>query len=455
MLDINLLLVDRGGNPEAIKESQKRRGASVEIVDEIIALYKDWAKTQFLSDQKNKEINGVQKEIGKKFKAKEDASELLKQKEELQKAKEKLQQEAKEGEATWKEKLSTLGNIVHTSVPTSMDEDNNEVIRTYNHNDVEPVKRTDILSHHEVLQRLDGYDQERGANVAGHRGYFLTGVGVDLNLAMINYGLSFLGRRGYKKLMTPFFMKKDVMAKTAQLSQFDEELYKVTGDGDDKYLIATSEQPISAFHSGEWFEQPAKQLPLKYAGYSTCFRKEAGAHGKDTWGIFRVHQFEKIEQFVLTDPEKSWEMFDEMIAHSEDFFKSLGLSYRVVAIVSGALNNAAAKKYDLEAWFPYQGEYKELVSCSNCTDYQSRRLEIRCGVKKMSDREKKYVHCLNSTLCATERAICGLLETWQREDGLEIPPPLVPYMDGRTFIPYAKELNTAGKKDTKKDGKKK
>lgn len=147
-----------------------------------------------------------------------------------------------------------------------------------------------------------------------------------------------------------------------------------------------------------------------------------------------------MEQFVLTDPEKSWDMFNEMIQHSEEFFKSLGLSYRVVAIVSGALNNAAAKKYDLEAWFPYQGEYKELVSCSNCTDYQSRRLEIRCGVKKMSDREKKYVHCLNSTLCATERAICALLETWQREDGLEVPPPLVPYMDGRTFIPYVKPL---------------
>ncbi|CDS12022.1 Putative Seryl-tRNA synthetase, cytoplasmic [Lichtheimia ramosa] len=450
MLDINLLLKERGGDPELVKESQRRRGASVEVVDEILDKYKEWVKTQFNSDQKNKEINAIQKEIGKKFKAKEDASELLKQKETLQKEKEAFQAQSKEQEAAWKEKLATLGNIVHSSVPTSMDEDNNEVIRTYHHNGVEPTKRTDILSHHEVLARLDGYDQERGANVAGHRGYFLTGVGVDLNLAMINYGLSFLARRGYKKLMTPFFMKKDVMAKTAQLSQFDEELYKVVGDGDDKYLIATSEQPISAFHSNEWFEKPSEQLPLKYAGYSTCFRKEAGAHGKDTWGIFRVHQFEKIEQFVLTEPEKSWEMFNDMISHSEEFFQSLGLSYRVVAIVSGALNNAAAKKYDLEAWFPYQGEYKELVSCSNCTDYQSRRLEIRCGVKKMSDREKKYVHCLNSTLCATERAICGILETWQREDGLEIPPPLVPYMDGRTFIPYSKPLPKTSSKPGKK-----
>ncbi|CAG8839849.1 15844_t:CDS:2, partial [Racocetra persica] len=172
-------------------------------------------------------------------------------------------------------------------------------------------------------------------------------------------------------------------------------------------------QPISAFHANEWFEKPAEQLPVKYAGYSTCFRKEAGAHGKDTWGIYRVHQFEKVEQFIIADPEKSWEQFDEMMNCSEEFYQSLNIPYQIVAIVSGALNNAAAKKYDLEAWFPFQGEYKELVSCSNCTDYQSRRLEIRCGMKKMGDREKKYVHCLNATLCATERALCCILENYQ------------------------------------------
>lgn len=156
-----------------------------------------------------------------------------------------------------------------------------------------------------------------------------------------------------------------------------------------------------------------KKKKNRYAGYSTCFRKEAGAHGKDTWGVFRVHQFEKVEQFVITEPGKSWEQFDEMVEYSEQFYQSLGLPYQIVSIVSGALNNAAAKKYDLEAWFPYQGEYKELVSCSNCTDYQSRRLEIRCGVKKMGDREKKYVHCLNATLCATERTLCCILENYQ------------------------------------------
>lgn len=290
MLDINLLLEDRGGNPEIVKESQRRRGAPVEIVDEIIALYKEWVKStphntalnctrrfswrfiffpshvaQFQSEQKNKEINAIQKEIGKKFKAKEDASELVAKKAQLQKEKEQLLAQAKEEESIWKEKLSTVGNIVHASVPTSMDEasslppprsagifvnlysaylqDNNEIIRTYNHNGVEPVKKTDILSHHEVLARLDGYDQDRGANVAGHRGYFLTGVGVDLNLAMINYGLSFLAKRGYKKLMTPFFMKKDVMAKTAQLSQFDEELYKARRHAATIYLSVFTNYP--------------------------------------------------------------------------------------------------------------------------------------------------------------------------------------------------------------------
>ena len=205
------------------------------------------------------------------------------------------------------------------------------------------------------------------------------------------------------------------------------------GSDDEKYLIATSEQPISAFHSEEWFESPDTQLPLKYAGYSTCFRKEAGSAGRDMWGIFRVHQFEKVEQFVITDPEKSWDMFDTMIANSEAFYQSLGLRYNVVGIVSGALNLAAAQKYDLEAYFPFQRAYKELVSCSNCTDYrtcwrpgfhlfplltpfpliESRRLEVRCGLKTKEQTRKLYVHMLNGTLCATERALCCLVENYQ------------------------------------------
>lgn len=437
MLDINLFLVEKGGNPELVRESQRRRGASVELVDQIIALYEAWTKVRFRLDGLNREINAVQKEIADKKKAKEDATQLLETKNRFQQEKDLLTVEEKEKEAFWKRQLATVGNIVHDSVPVSMDEENNATIRFWE-GAIKPEKKTDILAHHMVLHRLDGYDPERGINVAGHRGYFLTNDGVDLNLALITYGLNFLRLRNYKKIQTPYLMKKEMMARTAQLSQFDEELYKVVGDGEDKYLIATSEQPISAFHANEWFGRPAEELPIRYAGFSTCFRKEAGSHGKDTWGIFRIHQFEKVEQFVLTEPEKSWEMFDEMINTSEEFYQSLGLPYRIVAIVSGALNNAAAKKYDLEAWFPFQGEYKELVSCSNCLDYQSRDLEIRCGTKKMGDREKKYVHCLNSTLTATERTICCILENYQTPEGLRIPEPLIPYMGGRDFLPFVK-----------------
>lgn len=376
---------------------------------------------------------------------------MLKEKETLTLEKASLIAKEQEADKDVRAKVNTIGNLVHSSVPVSDDEANNELVKKWAPEGVEvSVEKKALLSHHEVLTRLDGYDQERGTKIAGHRGYFLRNYGVFLNQALINYGLDFLAKRSYTPLQAPVMMNKDVMAKTAQLSQFDEELYKVIDGSDEKYLIATSEQPISAYHSGEWFEQPAEQLPKRYAGYSTCFRREAGSHGKDAWGIFRVHAFEKIEQFCLTEPEKSWEEFDRMINHAEEFYKSLEIPYRVVAIVSGELNNAAAKKYDLEAWFPFQGEYKELVSCSNCTDYQARNLEIRCGIKKMNEREKKYVHCLNSTLCATERALCCLLENYQTEDGLKIPKVLQKYIPGEPeFIPYVKELpkdSTSNKK---------
>lgn len=421
------------------RESQRRRGAPVEIVDEIIALWDDHRKTLYAATQLNSKINETQKAIGLRRKVreitfptrpalrgwtmadiigvqnKENSDELQAEKVAVEKSRKELLDSAAVKEADLKAKLLTVGNIVHDSVPVSNDEANNEIIRTWTPEGV-TVEKKDCLSHHEVLTRIDGYDPERGVKVVGHRGYFLKQWGTFLNQALINYGLEFLMLRGYIALQAPQFMLKDQMAKTAQLSDFDEELYKVS-DGppqNDKYLIATSEQPISAFHADEWLLKT--DLPLKYGGYSTCYRREAGAHGRDAWGIFRVHEFTKVEQFVLTDPEKSWEMFDDMIGVSEAFYQSLGLPYQVVAIVSGALNNAAAKKYDLEAWFPFQGEFKELVSCSNCTDYQSRNLEIRFGNKKQTDVKKTYVHCLNSTLCATTRALCCVLENYQTED---------------------------------------
>ncbi|KAI6132923.1 hypothetical protein EV401DRAFT_1914940 [Pisolithus croceorrhizus] len=344
-----------------------------------------------------------------------------------------------------RQKASMVGNLVAKDVPVSLTEDDNVTLRLWHPDgpNGQVEKKANIMPHHEVLLRLDAMDLERGARVAGHRGYFLTNDGVDLNQALIAHALDFLRKRGYKKIQPPFMVNKDVMAKTAQLSQFDEELYKVIASEDEKYLIATSEQPISAFHSDEWFEDPKSQLPIHYAGYSTCFRKEAGSAGRDMWGIFRVHQFEKVEQFVITAPEDSWTAFNTMLDNSEAFYQSLGLPYRVVAIVSGALNLAASKKCDLEAWFPFQGDYKELVSCSNCTDYrgaQSRRLEIRCGLKSKDQQRKVYVHMLNGTMCATERALCCLVENYQTPEGLVIPDVLRPYMQGRDFLPWKKEL---------------
>ncbi|KAH7054316.1 hypothetical protein B0J12DRAFT_657302 [Macrophomina phaseolina] len=454
MLDIQDFIKERGGDPEKIRESQRKRHAPVEIVDEIIAMFEDHRKTQYEATQISSQINATQKEIGQKKKNKENADDLLKQKEELTNKKKAQEDLAAEKLKALNAKVKTVGNYVHPSVPVSNDEENNEVIRTWVPEGV-TVEKKECLSHHEVLYRLGGYDPERGVKVVGHRGYCLTGMGLFLNLALVNYGLEFLYNKGYQPNAPPFMMLRDQMAKTAQLEQFDEELYKVTEDENnkstDKYLIATSEQPLSALHSEEWLK-PA-ELPIKYAGYSTCFRKEAGSHGRDAWGIFRVHQFEKIEQFLITKPDESWAAFDSMIETSEEFYKSLNLPYQVVAIVSGALNNAASKKFDLEAWFPFQGEYKELVSCSNCTDYQTRELEIRYGTKKQTAARKEYVHALNSTLAATERCLCCILENYQTEDGLRVPEVLRKYIPGQPeFLPFVRELpkdttsaKTAGK----------
>lgn len=294
-----------------------------------------------------------------------------------------------------------------------------------------------------------------------------------LNQALINYGIAFLNKRGYDILQPPYMMNKDVMAKLAQLEDFDEQLYKVSGKTDDpngvseKYLIATSEQPICGYHAGDWIDE--KSLPLRYGGISTCFRKEAGSHGKDIRGIFRVHQFEKIEQFCLTIDsfEESQKEQKKMLASAEEFYQSLGFPYRVVCIVSGELNDAAVKKYDLEAWFPGQKTYRELVSCSNCTDYQARGVGTRCGIKKTGKSggedglaaRASYVHMLNSTLCATGRGICCLLENYQTEDGVKVPDVLVPFMGGVDFLPFKRgpmEMTKGekGGKKGKKGGKK-
>jgi len=432
-----------------LRENQKKRFQSTQIIDDVANLDKEWRKLQLELNKLNKESNALSNEINKQRKEKTDNSALIENSKQLKKQIAVVEEQLKEKLKQRDEKLYTIGNWVHSSVPLSNDEKDNLLVKTWGTN---RETTADLHHHHVILHMLDGYETEIGSKVAGHRGYYLKGIGVILNQALINYGLEFLSERGYLPVQTPFFMKKSTMAKVAALAEFNESLYKVSGneDEEDKYLIATSEQPCCALNMGTTINP--KSLPIKYVGYSTCFRKEAGSHGKDVWGIFRVHQFEKIEQFVLAPPNKSWEIQEEMLAVSEEFYQSLGLSYRVVSIVSGELNNAASKKYDLEAWFPTLGTYRELVSCSNCTDYQARRLDIKYGSVKNEDGGIPYVHMLNSTLTATERTICCILENYQTPQGLRIPevlkkyilPYLAPNAD-KEVIPFKKGPPAVGK----------
>lgn len=356
------------------------------------------------------------------------------------------------------EKLAQIGNILHDSVPVSQDEEkDNEVVQTWGTipTFMAPYQTNGFRPHFELLEMIGAVEFDAGHDIAGNRAYFLTGPGVLLNQALLNYGLAFCMKYGFTPIQPPFMMNRGIMAQAAELKDYDEVLYKVVETADnqelDKYLIATSEQPLTAFHRNQTLYKT--DLPKKYVGISSCFRREAGSSGRDIRGIFRVHQFEKIEQFCVTESEKSWEMHDQMIEQAAAFYQTLEIPYHVVAIVSGEMNDAAAKKYDLEAWFPGDkggsGQYRELVSCSNCTDYQSRKM----NTKYFSETNKHvYPHMLNSTLCATERAMCCLVENYQTAEGIRVPRVLVPFMLGQEFIPFVK-APPKEKSEKKKKGK--
>ena len=398
-------------------------------------------------DTLNMEFNKIVNQIKNIRLAKGDATELQEQSKAMKVGIKEVEEEEKALAAERDAAILPIGNLVHDTVPVHDDEENNVVVREIGSCRVPKVldggEKEKLYSHVDLVQLLDIAVLEKGTEVAGSRGYYLKNEGVLLNQALINFAMQFAARRGYSPVHTPFFMQKGVMAQVAQLSQFDEELYKVSGEGDEKYLIATAEQTLCALHKDGWFEKG--DLPIKYVGYSTCFRKEAGSHGRDTLGIFRVHQFEKVEQFCITSPydDESWKMMEEMMNNAEDFYQALEIPYRVVNIVSGELNNAAAKKYDLEAWFPASSTYRELVSCSNCTDYQARRLEIRLRTPKGPgvEAKKDYVHLLNSTLSATERTMCCILENYQEADGVRVPAALREFMMGVDFIPFRKSYD--------------
>ena len=357
-LTMDILDVRTEHGIQKLKKSQQARFASEDTVDLVETFDVQWRKLLVKQDNRRAEVNKIQREIGKLFQSgkKGEAEKLVKEKENIELQIDREEVLVAKMLQLRDEYFDQIGNIVHSTVPISNTEEDNAEIKTWGV--CKPITNAP-LHHSDVLHRIDGYSS--ASAIAGSRSFFLKGPGVLLNQALINYAISFLtskkfGQSGvestYQLLQTPFFMNQDVMAKTAQLSDFDEQLYKVTvgKDDDPKYLIATSEQPISGYHVGEWLEESA--LPKRYLGYSTCFRKEAGSSGKDLRGIFRLHQFEKVEQFCLTRPEDSWSMLEEMLRNSEEFYESLELPYHVITIVSGALNQAASKKYDLEAWFP-------------------------------------------------------------------------------------------------------
>ena len=284
---------------EIVRESQRRRFARVEDVDDVIALDQVWRDKRWELDSVNAEFNKANKAVSKLKVAKEDATAAIAEVQAIKERMTALAEEEKAAEEAVNKLLVKIGNLVHDSVPVSDDEENNVVYHSFG---LDSKRMEDNLPNHvDLIAMLDIADTERGTDVAGGRGYFLKGAGVLLNQAMINYAVSFLAKRGHTPLGTPFFMRKDRMAECAQLADFDEQLYKVSGEGDDKYLIATSEQTCCSYLRKRWINP--KELPMRFAGYSTCFRKEAGSHGRDTLGIFRVHQFEKVEQFSVVSPE--------------------------------------------------------------------------------------------------------------------------------------------------------
>ncbi len=408
--------------PEIIKKSEKNRFKDVSYVDKVIDFDKRWREKLDEIQKLKHEKNKISEEIGKLKREKKDTEDLIVKASKTDDEISKLEREVQFLKEEREIHRYKIGNILDKSVPVALTEEDNVTVRTFgDHTEFEFTPK----GHAELVERFA--ELERAARISGARTYFLKGDLVLLNLALIEFGIKSLIKKGFTPILTPFFINKKHMKAAAELADFEETLYKL--EGEDSYLIATSEQSIASLHSGEVLEE--ETLPLKYAGYSTCFRKEAGSHGKDTKGIFRVHQFDKIEQFIFSNPKDSWELFEELIKNTEEIYQALELPYRVVNIASGELNDNAAKKYDLEAWFPAQKKYRELGSCSNCTGFQAAKLNVKFG---KHGGNKELVHTLNSTAIATERTIACILENYQQEDGSIIVPKVLRAFVGKDVI---------------------
>jgi len=415
-------------NPQVIKHNLERRGDEAKIpwVDELLENDRRWRTLRTEADTLRSQRNKLTEQIAQARRQGQDTTRLVKEAEQIPDKVKTLENESADLDQKIASTLMQLPNLIHESVPVGKDENDNVEVRKWGRPPEFNFKPKD---HIDLTTQLGLVDLERAAKVAGARFYYLRGDLVKLNYALIRLALDFCEMKGYKLAQPPYLLRREAVGGAVALSDFEDVIYKI--EGEDLYLLATSEHALLAQHMDEILD--GKNLPLRYGGVSPCFRKEAGAHGKDTKGIFRVHQFEKVEQFVFCKPEHSWDEHEKLIANAEEFFQMLKIPYRVVNVCTGDLGTVAAKKYDLDAWLPGQGSYREVVSCSNCTAYQAVRSKVR--FRDRPDEPTKWVHTLNSTLVATERTIVAILENYQNIDGsITIPESLQVYMGGATKI---------------------
>jgi seryl-tRNA synthetase len=409
-------------NPEAVREMLKKRNMTDFPLDELIMLHKLRGDLIIKTQQLRRQKNLLSETIASKKKSKQDASFELGEMKQVSALLDQTESETIQIEERFNQLMMTLPNLLNEMVPVGKDEHDNMIVSQNG-----SITRLNFSpkDHIDIATTLDLVDLDRAAKVSGARFYFLKNELVKLNQALVNFALDFLSEHNYALIQPPYMIRKEPMVGSIILNDFEDVIYKI--EEEDLYMIGTSEHAIASMHMDEILE--GMKLPIKYAGFSSCFRKEAGAHGRDMKGIFRVHQFEKVEQFIYCRPDESWREHERMLALSEEFFKQLGIPYRVMLLCSGDTGKISAKTYDIEGWMAGQNAYREIVSCSNCLDYQARRLGIRFRDK--TNEETRLVHTLNSTLVATERTMVAILETFQTSKGtVEIPKVLQKYMGG-------------------------
>ncbi|GGP70106.1 serine--tRNA ligase [Streptomyces abikoensis] len=412
-----------------MRASQRARGEDVDIVDALLSADERRRSSSVRFD----ELRSEQKALGKLIpKATGDEkAELLKKAGELSAAVKAADAEQDEAAAEAQRLLLRIGNIVHPDIPRG-GEDDFVVLETVGTPRDFAAEGFEPKDHLELGQTLGAIDVERGAKVSGSRFYYLTGVGALLELALVNAAIAQATAAGFTPMLTPALVKPRAMEGTGFLGQAAQDVYHL--EKDDFYLVGTSEVPLAAYHMDEILD--ADQLPLRYAGFSPCFRREAGTYGKDTRGIFRVHQFDKVEMFSYVLPEEAEAEHARLLEWEKQWLTSLELPFQVIDTATGDLGSSASRKFDCEAWIPTQGKYRELTSTSNCDEFQARRLSVRV-------REGKNVRplaTLNGTLCAVPRTIVALLENHQQADGsVRVPEVLRPYLGGREVLePTAK-----------------